>query len=375
MAGVYRRGRVYWGRAQRAGREYRRSLKTADRAVAERRLRDWLADLDAIAWGDKPRRTFDETAARFIREHLTTLRPGGAGRYATSLKVLALHFGGKTLDRIGSAELSEFETARRGQGRKPPTVRRDLACLSSMFASAIDWEWIDDGKNPVPGFLRRRAKRGLKESQPRTRYLSIEEEAALLAAATPANMRTKKGRQAGKWTCAREAITLAIDTGLRREELFSLHWHQIDMARGVIITTTRTKSGRARMVPLPQRARTILGTLPRYIDCDYLFVNPDTGTRFLQMNKGLKGAARRAGIVDLRWHDLRRTTGCRWLQRDGKSIEEVSLLLGHSSVTVTEQRYAFLEAEAVAQSLAGCTKIGTGTADKKTKAERRQKVA
>jgi integrase len=70
-----------------------------------------------------------------------------------------------------------------------------------------------------------------------------------------------------------------------------------------------------------------------------------------------------AKVTDVQWHDLRRTAGCRWLQRDGKSLEEVSILLGHSSVLVTEKSYAFLEAEAVAESLAGRTKVGTGTAD------------
>jgi integrase len=57
----------------------------------------------------------------------------------------------------------------------------------------------------------------------------------------------------------------------------------------------------------------------------------------------------------------RRTAGCRWLQRDGKRIEEVSVLLGHSTVKMTEERYAFLEAEQVAASLSGRTKAGTGT--------------
>ena len=83
------------------------------------------------------------------------------------------------------------------------------------------------------------------------------------------------------------------------------------------------------------------------------------------MNKGLNGAVRRAKIADLCWHDLRRTAGCRWLQRDGKSMEEVSVLLGHSSVLVTEKSYAFLEAEEIAELLVGRTKVGTGTADAK----------
>lgn len=338
MAGIYRRGGVYWGRAQRQGREYRRSLKTADRAIAGRRLREWLDELDAVAWGDKPRRTFEEAAERFIREYLTTLKPGGAKRYGVSLKNLAPHFAGMTLDKIvaSRAILSDFETKRRSDGVTSGTIRRDLACLSSMLTSCEDWEWIEDRTNPVPGYLRRRAKRGLKEAQPRTRYLTEGEEAALLENATDV---------------PRDAIVLAIETGLRREELFSLRWPQIDTARGIIATTTRTKNGRTRTVPLPQRSAQILAQFPRYLDSPFVFVNPDTRERYVALEKGFKAAARRAKITDLRWHDLRRTAGCRWLQRDGKSMEEVSILLGHSSVTVTEKCYAFLEADAVAASL------------------------
>lgn len=266
----------------------------------------------------------------------------GAKRYGVSLKNLAEDFGSLTLDQITSSKLSAFETRRRSDGVKAGTIRRDLACLSSLMTSAIDWEWIE--ANPVPAYLRRRARRGLKEAPGRTRYLDATEEARLLDHAAPE---------------VRAAMTLAIDTGLRREELFSLTWVQIDHARGLITTTTRTKSGRARRVPLPQRSRTILGTLIRRLDCPYVLVNFETGTRYVQMNKGLKGAMRRAGIKDLCWHDLRRTAGCRWLQRDGKTMAEVCGLLGHSSIQVTENRYAFLDLDAVAESLSGRTKTGT----------------
>lgn len=342
MASIYRRGKVYWGRAQRQGREQRRSLQTANRDIAEKRLRQWLDELDALKWGDKPRRFYLDAQEKFIREHLTTLKPGAAKRYGVSLKSLAEQFGGMALDQITSGALSEFETKRRTDGVAPGTIRRDLACLSSLFTSAIDWEWSET--NPVPPFMRRRARRGLREAPGRTRYLTEGEERALLAKATEP---------------ARNAMALAIDTGLRREELFSLEWRQVNMVRGLITTTSNTKSGRARTVPLPARSRTILGTLPRDLNCQFVLINPDTGTRYLQMNKGLKAAARRAEITDLRWHDLRRTAGCRWLQRDGRTMEEVSGLLGHSSVQVTESRYAFLDLEAVAESVAARTKPGT----------------
>jgi len=150
MSNIYRRDKIWWGCAIRQGRKYRRSLKTANRAIAERRLRQWLGELEAIAWGDKPRRTFEETSERFVRDHLTTLKRRGAERYFTSLKQLAAYFDGKTLDQIKSAQLSEFESKRRNDGASAATIRRDLACLSSMFTSAIDWEWFDDGSNPIP---------------------------------------------------------------------------------------------------------------------------------------------------------------------------------------------------------------------------------
>jgi Site-specific recombinase XerD len=373
MAGLYRRGAVYWARAQRGGREYRRSLKTRSRSVAERRAREWLDELDAVAWGDKPRRFFDEAVKKFTLEHIPTIKPNSAKRYGVSMGHLSLHFAGKMLHQITSAELSAFETKRRTTGAKAGTIRRDFACLSSILTSCVEWEWAEE--NPVPSYMRRRAKRGLKEAPGRTRYLSEGEEAALLSKATPANARTKTGRQAGKWTSCREAITLAIDTGLRREELFSLKWDQVDMDRGLITTTTNTKSGRLRVVPLPERSRTILGTLPRWVSSPYVLVNPETETRYGQMNIGLKNAARRAGIKDLRWHDLRRTAGCRWLQRDSKTMAEVSIMLGHSSIAVTEQRYAFLEAEAVAQSISGRTNPGTQTADSVAKPKRKQRAA
>ncbi len=341
MASLFRRGKIYWGHAQRNNRGLRRSLKTADRKTAERRFRLWLNELDAVAWGEKPRRSYAEAEEKFIREHLTTIKPRAAKRYGVSLKHLSEHFGSKTLDQITSAELSDFESKRRIQGVTPSTIRRDLACLSSLITSCVDWEWIDS--NIVPAYLRRRSKRGLKEGAPRTRYMPEAEEAVLLEAATAE---------------VREAIILAIDTGLRREELFSLRWSQIDWDRGIITTTTKTKSGRPRSVPLPERSWAILQQLAPRVD-DYVLINPKTKKRYVQMNKGLAGAVRRAGIDHLQWHDLRRTAGCRWLQRDGKSIMEVSMLLGHSSVQVTEQRYAFLESEKVAASISGRTKTGT----------------
>src|SRR5690606_33030645 len=111
---------------------------------------------DAAGWGDKPRRPLNEVADEFILQHLPTLRPGSAKRYGVSLDWLDKKLGARFLDDIGSAELVEFETWRRSMGASPPTIRRDLACLSSVYSFAIEREWVST--NPVGPFLRRAKK-------------------------------------------------------------------------------------------------------------------------------------------------------------------------------------------------------------------------
>ena len=371
MATIYKRGQVWWARAQRKGKEYRKSLETRNKATAQRRLAQWLEDIEAQSWGERPRVLFDTAVRQFITEYLPTLKATSATRYLVSLEWLSERLAGKFLHEITREELSRFEGWRRFQGKSSGTIRRDLACLSSLFTFCEDRQWIDDGRNPVPSYLRRRARRGLTEAPGRKRYLSEEEETMLLMHASPA---------------VSIAIQLAIDTGLRRAEMFSLTWAQVDFRGGTIHTTTDTKNHRSRIVPLPARSAQNLAHLKaeqRALDISTFNVFAHTkgyrvkdkngkmrgklpGEPITEMSKGFRNAVKRAKLTDLIWHDLRRTAGCRWLQRDQREMAEVSGLLGHSSVVVTEQRYAFLEMEAVAKEVAA-QKPAQGRADKRRK--------
>lgn len=346
MAGIYKRGKTYWGRAQRQNREHRRSLKTTDKAIAWKRFRAWLDELDKTGYGEKPTRSFSEAAEKFATEQARILRPQSARRYKVSLMHLIDHMGSIDVAKIGKAILSDFETKRRSQGVSAPTIRRDLACLSSVLGDAVDWEWID--VNPVPAYMRRRARKGLKEAPGRRRYLTRDEEAALLAKATPD---------------VRRGIAFAIDTGLRLEEQFSLTWEKIDTARARICLGKETKTGIPREVPFIGRTAQILAQMPRHIRSPFVFWHDDGkngARRYNNMEKGMKAAARRAGIKDLRWHDLRRTFGCRRLQEDGISFADVKELLGHASIVTTERSYAFLDLDKIQAAL---TNPGTGVAD------------
>lgn len=343
MASTYKRGETYWGRATHKGTEHRKSLKTTSREVAKQRLAAWLKLIEGAEFGEREAHTFDEAAVKFIDEHLPTIKKRSADRYIVSIANLTKSFEGLDLSAIGSAHLNEFVTRRRGahnpktkEKLSGATIRRDLACLSSIFGMAIEWEWLD--VNPVGPFLKRMKRRNLKESPARQRYLSHKEERDLIAAASP---------------YIADGIRFAIDTGLRKEEQFSREWRHVDFARNEItIHGSTSKNAKDRRVPMLPRSRALLQVTARS-DIPFVFWHTDKKgryhrrrpRRFLTMDRGLKAAARRAGIPDLRWHDLRRTCGCRLLQDHGLSIEKVSKWLGHSSSAITERAYAFLNVE------------------------------
>lgn len=328
-----KRGGVWWSRIVKNGTPHEQSLQTGNLGLAKERLETVRKNLTASQFGEKPRRTFDEAAIRFAKEHYKTLKPKSRKRYGVSLRNLVDHFQGVYLDDVGSAKLGDFEKARLASGVTTTTVRRDLACLSSLYSRAEEWEWVTS--NPVKPFKRGRAKAGLKEGAARTRYLSTVEESSVLASA-PAR--------------SRDAIAFAIDTGLRKEEQFSLLLTDIDFeARQLTVRAEIAKSGRSRTIPLLERAlnraRELagnrVGAVPLFVTLKGERYSPESPT----MYEALQKACRRAGVPRASWHDLRRTCGCRLLQDYGLSVEKVSAWLGHADVRITQQRYAFLKIE------------------------------
>lgn len=344
MAGhLYKRGDIWWGRLRADGKEIARSLDTGLEGLARKRLESWARERAGARWGERPALALNAAADLFVREHGPTLRPATLERYGVSLEHLTRAFGGRPLAEIGKADLAEFESARRQAGAAPPTIRRDLACLSSILTFAIERDLAE--ANPVAAFLKSRRRRGLPDSAPRTRWLTLAEEAALVAQCRRAQA---------------EMIRFAIDTGLRRTEQTHLVWDEVDLARGVIVIPPgRAKKGRERQVALLPRAAALLAGLPRHPASPYVFwrgmrfpgqtwkgrATASEGDPYLRLEQGLKAAAKRAGLRPIIWHDLRRTHGCRLLQDHGWTLDLVRDQLGHSSVAQTERAYAFLKVE------------------------------
>lgn len=336
-----RRGKIWWYRITYKGQTFEGSLETEHLATAKEHVARKREELIATKWGRKPKRSFNEAAEKFGEEHFPILKPKSAQRYIVSIANLLRTFDRMLLDDISSAKLMEFEQARRAEGVTASTIRRDLACLSSIFSSCEEWEWVT--ANPVKPYLRGRKKKGLVEGESRTRYLSHEEEREIIQYAPPK---------------ARTAIMVAIDTGLRKEELHALEWAWVDLrAREITIPAEVTKSRRERTVPILERSYNLLKEMAKargtsiyvFVTCRGHRYSGPSPYHYEALQKAVRRAnkareqAGRAAMEHVQWHDLRRTCGCRLLQDRRFKMEDVAKWLGHSSVKVTESRYAFLD--------------------------------
>lgn len=349
-SGIYYARHIYRQNGKR--REKRETLNTKDEETAKRRLRKWKSVNVENRWGDTSP-TFDAVATKFERNHCKALKPNSAARYAVCLKQLRPHFGHMLITDIKERDLLSFETWRRTHHGRASTkkkkvpvsiasIRKDLLCLSSIMSYAIIEGWTE--VNPVPMFLRKRKKSGaLLDSQPRKRYLSEVEESRMLGVLSVSKRNQALRRED---IMRRAAVIMDLDAGSREEERMELKWQDVHMGPKPHFVFRATKNGKDRRVPMLDRVRSVLQELPIHPTSPYVFCKAN-GERYGSFRNGILAAAKRAGIEDFTEHDLRRTCGCRLLQKHKRSMVEVSKFLGHSSIKVTERTYAFLEEEAL----------------------------
>jgi site-specific recombinase XerD len=230
------------------------------------------------------------------------------------------------------------------------TVNRYRSLLSSIFAFAVRTGRIS--ANPV------RLVPRYKENEHRTRYLDEDEEKGL--------------RKAIRKNCpGREPeLDLALNTGMRRGEQFSLRWDQVDL-QGGRLTVVRGKTGR-RFIPINAAARTALERLHAHSNGS-AFVCPETKRQEQRdWRRWFEDSVRLAGIENFRWHDLRHTFASR-LVMAGVDLRTVQELLGHKSILQT-MRYSHLApshlnaaVEKLCPKPVTATKTATGVQEKPRK--------
>ena len=129
------------------------------------------------------------------------------------------------------------------------------------------------------------------------------------------------------------AIWLYLLTGVRKDELLTLKWDDIDMDRKEL-KLIDTKNGKPQYLPLSIAAIDILKQLQHIDGNPYVIVGKNTGCHLVNIDKPWQRIRKKAGLEDVRLHDLRRTVGS-WLAQSGNSLHLIGKVLNHSNQSTT----------------------------------------
>jgi integrase len=289
-----------------------------------------------------------------------------SGKQRASL--LEHHFiepwGNKTLPEINEWLVTGWRKQQLKRGISHAGINRPASALKAMLNRALDWGVIDS--NPLA-----KLKPLREDPSPIVRYLDEQEEKALRGAlqARQESQRAERCRY-NQWLQSRRHAPLsdltgehtdyllpftllALNTGMRRGELFDLRMKDIDLKqKQLTVHGATSKSGKTRHIPLTNEGIFLLTTWcnqNRLTPDSLVFPSPVSGVRFNNINTAWKGLIKAAGIKKFRFHDLRHSYASKLVMR-GADLYVIKELLGHASIDTT-QRYAHLAPDQKARAV------------------------
>lgn len=219
---------------------------------------------------------------------------------------------------------------------KPSSANKALIFLSQAYRLAREFEVDGVDENPVKGI------KPFEENNERQRFLTRRETKKLLISIHESKNKYLK-----------YIIPMLILTGARRGEVLKARWCDFDEVNMHWIIPT-SKSGKKRVLPLTPALYELYKQIPQKSRL-YLFPSPISGEPYKSIFSAWNRARTKAGLNDVRMHDLRHSFASA-LVNDGRSLYEVQTLLGHSTSKMT-QRYAHLNNEALMQAASCAQKL------------------
>lgn len=367
----------YFAYKPKSGRKNRYRIGSAASLTAQQ-ARDIAIQLTAeVAQGGDPQQQKKESKEAAKKQAAATLEGFIEHRYRdwvlanrktgeATLKRLESNFAflyPRPMVEITTWLVEKWRLVERKKGKATTTINRDVVVLKAVLAKALEWHLID--VNPLAGV------RPLKtDSKGKVRYLSQAEEQKLRKALTErdAEMKAKRA-SANKWREARgyelypntEAheyadhltpmVILALNTGMRRGELFSLQWDNVDLVGRVLtIEGGYAKSGLTRHIQLNEEAVVVLEQWQEQSAKEGLVFPSKDGGTLGSVRTSWGKLLKKAGISNFRFHDLRHTFASK-LVMAGVDLNTVRDLMGHSDIAMT-LRYAHLAPEHKAEAVA-----------------------
>jgi len=312
---LYKRGGVYWSYLYRDGVRQQFSTGTGNRKAAqkiENHRKQELNDARFQITDYDPDITLGAIAARFVAS-------GSAHtHHYYHLRFLLGYFADTAALRVTKAMAEEFRRKRKkfNPQIKDATVNRDLSVLRHLLYWAVDEQLL--AANPLARLKMPRERRI------RRQILSVAEEVSLLGVAK---------------SHLYLMIVIALDTGMRRGEITSQLWEDIDFSqRTLSVTHSKTPGGELREIPLTERLFALLAEQRRPNGLVIEF----QGQPVHIIKTTWRTALKNAKIRRIRFHDLRHTFATRLMEAG--VLQEVRMaLMGHSPGAKIHAVYTHIE--------------------------------
>lgn len=336
---VFPSGRKRYVVQYRAGRRSRRlNLGPSGVLTCEQARNRAITIIAATKNGDDPAAkrdaerqaiTVTELAQRFEKEHIDIrLKPSTAKGYRRMLERFVLPtLGHYRVNQVTRPDIAKFHHDLR---HTPYDANRCLEMVSKMFNLAEMWGLRPDGSNP-----RKHIKKYPEEK--RERFLSPAE---LKRVGEVLREMEQEGIELSPSIAAARLLML---TGCRLGEIMNLKWEYVDIS-GKALRLPDSKTG-AKVVHLGQPAVEVLAKIERVDGNPWVIFGTLPGSRLSDLQPFWQRVRARAGLKDVRIHDLRHTFASTAVA-SGQGLPMIGKLLGHTQVQTTA-RYAHLAADPI----------------------------
>jgi integrase len=313
--GLYKRGNMWW--IDKRIKDYGRlaeSTGTGDLIEAERFLGRRLEQIrEANLYGQRPPRTFMQAATKYLEEnaHLRSIE-----RSAYALDAVMPYIGGLPLRQVHMGTLQDYLHQRRREvqqgtiNKELSIVRRVLNLAARVWRDEHGLTWLETA--PLIE---------IREYEARKPYPLSWDEQRQIFSELPSHLA--------------RMCEFKVNTGCREKEVTRLRWEweiPVGDTTVFIIPGRYVKNKRDRLVVLNAVAHRVIESV-RGIHPLWVFTYK--GRPMGRMNNSAwKRARTRAGLPQVRIHDLKHTFGYR-LRTAGVSFEDRQDLLGHKSDHIT----------------------------------------
>ena len=286
--------------------------------------------LDAGVSPEKPSSTVDAFVNSAYLPHVKACNVSwkcDQGRYMHHVRAV---LGNTPLHKVTTHQITKLLDSMMEQGYKPATRNRVLALIRHMLVMAVEWNYVSQN---VAAKIKL-----LKENNQSTYVLGDKHVAAIAAAIDNGAVSPVIGG----------VVKLQVALGSRISETLRIKKQDIDFVNR-LVTITKSKNGKVRVLPLSQFAMGVLEQMQVFNkNSDYVFPSPKNADNHITLpHRTVQKLKQAAGLTRFKSHDLRRYFASTAVNQ-GATLLQASVALGHSTTAITQQRYSFVNAQSLA---------------------------